>query len=347
MHALWVLLFACTADDVGEGDTVAPTVTTPPTLTLPSVDDVDWEGTFADALTLMLAVDPRVPWATHIDALALGQPGCPHFYAGPPDQQDVDVGDGGMSWSDRCDGTATSFGGYAWWDGELSITGDPSDAEGQVTYASRTLIADATVSTGDEVLLELDGELSDAVNLSLAPGYEHWTYTATVDATLSGTMAWGDGSSAPGGLRAGMYLYYSGGDVDALEARGNVYLPEHRLSGRFDSAAIDALFTGPLGAPPDTCELEPAGYISVRDSDAFWYDLVFQPRYGDDPTDTGGAEAPYGACDGCGTLYIRGVEQPQLEVCPDFSSLWNGDLAPPAAQDFILTLRDVAPSEEP
>lgn len=341
-------ILACTGGASGPAeDSAVGTHTTPPTLPLPDVDGVDWPKVYEGAMAALLSVDPREPWAAHRDSLSLAQAGCPDLYVGAPDPE-TEVGEGGLSWSDRCDGEQASFGGFVWWAAEVSVRGDPESAKGQSTEGSRRMVADGTVSLGDEVLLELDGELEDSLSLSIAPGYEHWSYASTVDATVGGSLGWAADGPTPGGYRAELYLYYSGGDVDALEARGNLFLPEARLSERFDSAAVDLAFTGSRGAPPDACTEEPVGFLSVRDEQAFWYDLVFLPRYEDDATDTGSyANDPYADCDGCGTLYIRGVEQPQLEVCPDLSYLWSGALAPPAAEDFVLTLRDLSDEETP
>ena len=63
-------------------------------------------------------------------------------------------------------------------------------------------------------------------------------------------------------------------------------------------------------------------------------------RNDDDVTDTGYPNDPYSACDGCGTLYVRGLEQPALEVCMSFDFLWQGLVQPPPVADFVFTLRE-------
>jgi hypothetical protein len=340
VSAALIVLLACGAAP-SEDSGPLETVTTAPTLPLPDIEGVPWDAVFTDALALAVSIDARAPWSAHEAALALGAPGCPDLYLGPPDDPLADAGDGGVSWSDACAAQSASFSGWAWWTAEVLVTGDASTPEGATTTASRSMSADAAATSGDALLLELDGTVDDALNRTVAPGYDHWTYTSTVDATLGGALGWGPDAAIPGGLRTDLYLFATGGDVDALEVRGNVYLPEHRLHDRFDSLAVDAAFTGARGAAADACTLEPAGTLSVRDADAFWYDVVFQPRYEDDAADTGGADpGGYGACDGCGTLYIRGVEQPQLVVCPDFDGLWSW-LTPPDPAEYVPAGRDV------
>ena len=79
----------------------------------------------------------------------------------------------------------------------------------------------------------------------------------------------------------------------------------------------------------------------MRDENAFWFDVVFQPRFDDDATDDPYDNFSYGPCDGCGTLYVRGLEQTDIEVCPDFSFLWSGALTHPEADDYALSMRDI------
>ena len=127
--------------------------------------------------------------------------------------------------------------------------------------------------------------------------------------------------------------------ADRLEARGNVYLFEGRIQDRFDSIVVDMELIGDLGRGPDDCVLEPRGYIGLRDTNAYWHDLVFLPRYEDDLTNNGFPNEPLSVCDGCGTLYIRGVKT--VDVCVDFSSVFSGGLIRPPIEDFVQSLHDL------
>ena len=110
--------------------------------------------------------------------------------------------------------------------------------------------------------------------------------------------------------------------------------------GHFDLAIV-ALGKEALASILTTMALsEPRGWIGLRTEDAYWFDIVLQPRFDDDPTADPYDNADYSPCDGCGTLYVRGLEQTDITVCPDLSFLWNGGLTHPAPTDFALSIRD-------
>ena len=104
---------------------------------------------------------------------------------------------------------------------------------------------------------------------------------------------------------------------------------------------MDLILTGETGAGPDDCTLEPKGWIGLRDENAYWYDLVFMPKDASDST--GYLDDEHSVCDGCGTLYLRGLETENYgQICPDFNDLWLGDTVElPAAEDFILTIQQL------
>lgn len=319
----------------------------PVELEIPELSDVDLPALYEEALERAIAVDLRTAWAAHVATVEAGTPGCPDFYAGTYDleSEEIDEDATGLAWYDQCTAGSLTYGGYAYWETAIAAAGDATADTGLAVDATRTLTADGTVSSDDEVWFEFDGTATDAVSVTTAPGYQHWTYSSSVVGTLTGTLPFDPATSdTVGGYRTDMVLDYAAGAGESLEARGNVYYFETRLAGRFDSIAMDLYFVGPDNAPPDTCTLEPQGWLSVRDGDAFWYDLVFEPRYDEDQTDENYSNDPYTSCDGCGTLYVRGVEQAGMTVCPDFSFLWSGVLAPPDPAEFSLSLRDL---EEP
>ena len=133
----------------------------------------------------------------------------------------------------------------------------------------------------------------------------------------------------------------SGGDSQVFEARGDMFWFEHRIQDRFDSVALDVYMVGELGATSDDCALEPKGWIGIRDENAFWYDLVFMPKDASDAT--GYLDDERSVCDGCGTLYLRGLEAEDYgQICPDFSAIWNQNtFTLPEAEDFLLTIQQV------
>lgn len=309
----------------------------PAELEIPELAGVDLAATYEQALDAALAIDVRAPWDAHLQSLGWARPGCPDLWVGLPsfvDERDP-AGAGGLSWGDHClTQDQRRFSGWSHWTDAAHAEGDASTPEGLSLSGERALRADAGVSEGEAVALTWRGEASDALSRVEGPGYTAWTYASLVQGALGGeALALGRG------YRADLYQRYTGGDTRTLELRGNVYWFEHRLAGRFDSVRADLAWAAPESIG-EGCAAEPQGYISVRDTDGYWFDLVFSPVGGLEPG-VDYPNAPYTACDGCGTLFVRGLEQPE-PVCPDFSGLWaEGRLAPPPIEDFVLSTRAV------
>jgi hypothetical protein len=312
----------------------------PVQLAVPDVSSLDLESTWTDALKLALTIDARSAWDAHKDGLELVTPGCPDLFYGTPDLDNDEIPDDvdGMAWADHCSTPgARTFAGYTFWQNAASVEGSVAALEGLTTTGNRNLYTNGLIAEGDAVISELDGTIGDSFLRIQTDSTERWTYNSRVDGTITGSASETHGTPA-GGLRADLVLSYTGGDTKTLDdARGNIYFFEHRIADRFDSIAMDLAHAAP-GNNANDCTEEPLGHISLRDENAFWYDLVFQPRYGTD--DSGYTNEPYTECDGCGMIYIRGLEQ-GIEVCPDFSFLWDGNtLTTPAVEDFLLSSRD-------
>ena len=315
-------------DNLGAGDPAAE-------LPLPDFDNLDLPSAYQSALEALVSVSLSRPWGGLRGAVDLSQAGCPDFYAGPPPGDELEDYEGGAAWMDSCvTGGALSYDGYAWWRTDLLAEGDINTPEGLVVDAQRTLIGQGTVTSADEELLTWTGEASDALSQveSYSPPYKAWSYSSTVDGSVGGDLAFAADDLTPSGWRADLYLAYAGGSTESLTIRGDAYFFEPVIEGNFDSVSASLDWTGPLSMGPTDCALEPVGTFSIRDQDAFWYDLVFLPE---SATDTG---VP-AACDGCGTLYVRGIDLG--EICVDLTTIWNGTLQPPALEDFVLSTRDV------
>lgn len=318
---------------------------------LPDVTGIDFPTAYQEAVQLSKRVTAGVPWQANILALDHRNDGCPDFYAGVPDDAAVDIDEDaeGQSWFDHCTTAAgTDIDGYAWWLGAAELEGDATKAEGATTRASRSLDAYATVADYSGTRVELKVEASDDLSRTDAPEYAYWTYSSEVSGTVTGSDVFGADPDLPGGWRSDLALYATGGDSQVYEPRGNLFFFGHKLQERFDSVEMDLAFGGAGSLGPDDCALEPRGWIGLRDENAYWYDVVFQPRYDEDVNDTGEPAAPYSECDGCGTIYLRGVEAVELgEVCLDFSFVWSDDpFTPPGVEEFVLTLRQLV-SEAP
>ncbi len=298
-----------------------------------------------DALRLALAVDLREVWPAHVETLELASTGCPNFFAGTPDLDNNEIPEeAGYAWSDLCTATGgRRYAGWSWWDNRISVQGDSDSNIGATAEGSRRIVADGLVALGEDIQLEFDGEASDSVLRVDATDYSSWSYSSLVDATMTGALI---DPIAPGGLRAELFTRATGGDADTLEMRGNVHLFDHLLRDRYDSMTVDLLWAAPGSTAPDVCADEPAGWIGVRDENAFWTELIFQPRYDDDVTDDPYDNDPFNRCDGCANVYIRGVLQ-DFTVCPDFSFLWDGGLSAPEANAYALDMRTLLAEQSP
>jgi hypothetical protein len=304
-------------------------------LPLPDVASLNLPAAYKAALDAMVGVGVSRPWEGLRGAVDLSQAGCPDFYAGPPPGDDLEDFEGGAAWMDSCvTGGALTYDGYAWWRTDLFAEGSTATPEGQVVEAQRQLIGQGTLTSADEGLFSWAGEGSDALSQveSMAPSYKAWSYSSSLKGSVSGQLAFAADDPTPSGWRADLYVAFSGGSTETLSLRGDAYFFEPVIEGTFDSVSANLDWTGPLSAGPTDCALEPIGTLSIRDQNAFWYDLVFLPE---SSTDTG---VP-AACDGCGTLYIRGLDQGEL--CVDLTHIWNGTLQPPQLEDFVLSTRDI------
>jgi hypothetical protein len=335
---LTMALLGCTSKADKTEETGYPGVNLP----APNIEGVDFPAAFTSALILTVQSDVKSSWTGHVATIEQRSSGCPDIYIGNPDVEnldDLDEDATGWSWTDYCTNQGgKTFSGWSYWENDLSIV---EITEGHtISEVQRSLRGDQMLAQNDSVFFEFDGMGSDALTHEEASGISSWVYSSQLNATVTGEYAFDSSSTTQGGYRAELELYASGGEVDLLDNRGNLYLFETRIQQRFDSVSLDISMKGPTGSGPDDCTAEPLGWIGIRDENAFWYDLVFQPRYDSDVGDTGYENEPYNACDGCGTLYIRGLEQPALEVCMDFSFLWNGTIQPPAVADYVFTMRE-------
>ena len=343
MYALIpIAMVACTSNNDGEtptGDTGSDPVEPFP---LPDdLDQIDWPTVFQDAVLQMVTVNTQSVWKGHLSTLDTRQVGCPDFWQGTFTSGTQTVGgEEGIAWNDDCE-TAGGlyYDGWLWWDSAVVEVGDPTTYDGRSSDANRTVEGDAIVGNNDGVRFEFDGTATDSFYNLEAYGYQRFTYSSTVEGTVTGRDVF-DGSLTPDGYRTDLFMYITGGDVDTFEARGNVYMFDAQLHERFDSIEVDMALVGPTAAAPGDCTLEPLGWIGVRDPEPFWYSVVFLPRFEEDVVGEPYVNEELSACDGCGQLYVEGVEIEGVEVCVDFSFLFDGTSFPlPDPDDYVLPLR--------
>jgi len=303
----------------------------------PDIETIDWQSVFQEAITTLKSVNTQAVWRGHLASLETRQAGCPDFWSGEFTVGTQTVGEAdGVAWYDDCrlqDGVF--YDGWLTWTADVLEEGDEKTYEGRTSDADRVIEGDAVVGDDDGVRLEFDGTARDSLYRLEAIGYERFVYSSLVEGTLTGRDVF-EGTTTPQGFRTDLLLNITGGDVDTFEARGNAYLFQPQLQERFDSIQVDMFMPGPSGAGLDDCTLEPVGWLGVRDPEAYWYDVVFLPRFREDL-----AERPYdnpelSECDGCGRLYIQGIEQEGVDVCIDFSFLFDGSFPLPDADEYVL-----------
>ena len=335
--ALLLVVVGCSDEE----PTVTDTGTTEAENAFPlpdDLDEIDWQLVFQDAIETLKTVNTQAVWRGHLASMETRQVGCPDFWSGEFTVGTQTVGEvDGIAWFDDCrmqDGTF--YDGWLGWTADIVEDGDATTFEGRTSEADRVIEGDALVGNDNGVRLEFDGTASDSFYRLEAYGFDRFVYSSLVDGTLTGRDAFDETAPTPEGFRTDLFLSITGGDVDTFEARGNAYFFTPQLQDRFDSIQVDMALDGPTGAAPDACTLEPVGWVGVRDPEAYWYDVVFLPRFREDL-----AEDPYdnevlSACDGCGRLYIQGIEQVGVDVCIDFSFLFDGTFPLPDADEYVL-----------
>ena len=287
------------------------------------------DAAWARALELHVGV----PWALQEATLDTRTAGCPDLYLGAPLDEDR-AEEGGQHWLDSCTPEgAPHYRGQLWWDTSLEATGSAEEAAGQQLSARRSLAGTASVAEeeadGSEVLrFSFDGAAEDQWTAITVGEQTRFTWTSQLAGSVGGSLV--DEGPAGGRFRTDTYRYVSGPDTPTLELRTETYLYEPVLAGAFDSFGAELSWAGEGAAGPEDCALEPRGWIGVRDPEAYWFDLRFLPLDGDiDPA----------ACDGCGELFVRGIEEVSLgQVCPTWS--WEG-LQPPDIREVRWTLRSL------
>ncbi|MEQ1505509.1 MAG: hypothetical protein ABMB14_24970 [Myxococcota bacterium] len=335
------LLLACNGKPEETGDTGTDGVLSQPDNDYPlppDISEIDFPAVFQEAVRLMATVTTQDPWRGHAASMDVRQLGCPDFWTGTYLDAGITVGhDDGVSWNDGCaTDDLIGFDGWVWWTFDVQESGDADSYDGRISDASRTIEGNGLVSDEDGVRFEFDGSANDTLYEVRANGYHRYVYSSSLNATVTGRDVFAADSPTPRGYRSDLYLYVQGGDVDNIQADGNVYLFEPTIAGRFDSIGVDMALQGPLGAAPDACTLEPLGWIGLRDADAYWYDVVFLPRSEENIIDVDYPNDPLSVCDGCGRLYVQGIDQ-GVDVCVDFSFLFD-EFGLPDADDYVLPM---------
>jgi hypothetical protein len=356
--AVLPLLVACTTEPP-DGSQIGAIRQPDPDPAPPSdLTDIDMRASIEAALALAGIVTTQSAFVGHLDTMAMGEVGCPDVWAGAPPENfvelELDEDATGLSWLAGCSTRAgVEFDGFAFWTSEID--------QGENT-ATRSLLADAEVRRGADVLWAFDGEASDTFDAGTG------MYSSSFAGTITGSM-----SGLGKGLRAGNNTESDNGGFIAewgtdgsLHFAGSVqsfdgFGPVDRRSGdepelegiagwkpnqpRFTSVRYDLTFG------PD-CAEEPLGFVGLRGNEGFWFDVFFLPIYAIDEDTADSNAFPFEnienqSCDGIGTLFSRNVNLGEIdaqdtswsrELAPDFDSARNG-LPTPDLESYIYSLR--------
>ncbi len=331
-----LLLLACTPEVVDTADTAPERGVD--LLPIPDMSGMDLAEATNQALSIALGVTAAQVWEGHNEALALGSAGCPDFYVGDPVEAEEE-GAEYLGWNDGCvSEQSVEFVGDARWTTEIQ----GSEAGGRTIEGERELRGDVLVRNGSETFYSFDGLATDSL-LSIVDeetDFSQWTTRSRVDGTLRGTLPL-SASIHPEGYRTDLAMELNGGTLKSATLTGNVYVFEPLIQGNFDSMVVDMTWAEPAALGPEECESEPRGWIGVRTPDATWFHLVFQPREEDVASGENYDNDPYSACDGCATLYVRGVPM-DASVCVDLSWLWSDPrFTAPDPSGYLPSLRDL------
>ncbi len=323
-----LLLLACATAPVDSGGLGPDDLGEPDVLSTPDLSDAELALLAQDALALAIQVTGHQPWLGASDALAPAEDGCPDVYSGDlPSYAATEPN--GWGWEDACSTSAgVRYEGYLWWLSEITVNGELGGSPPGRAIAQRFLTGEATVSEGLSLRYGFNGTQEESLDVEVGRESFKWTYGSDIDVVATGTDSFTEADPTPNGWRASGTLTTHGGDTQDISLAMEAWFFGPVLDDRLDALSVNIDWSKEDSG--DTCQLEPFGSMSVRLTDGTWLDLVFLDE-------SGSALSP--TCDGCATLYVRGLESGT--VCADMSFLWDGRLVPPSLDTFALSARDI------
>lgn len=301
--SLLLLLAACTPPKAG-GDQPATTDTgTPPAPYVvedpdPTTLDLDTDQA-AEAINTILATvltyEGSVVFDVYDEIMTYGDDEC------PPVQ--VDEGTGASLWDADCTSNkGATFSGFVsqirW-------------QHGNEIEAALRAESTVTLPTGAELIL--GGAVNTLVN----------TNTNTWSNSISGVVSY-DGPAATGTWlesNPDLLLTYSltlssANALQTADIDGSV----GSLQGTVSAVDLNSLVLAQTADFP--CPIEPSGWISLRDANGVWADVLFDVQADEEE----GYTVDEADCDGCGTLWFDGEDLGQ--VCVDTAPLFETPMPP-------------------
>lgn len=304
-----LLLIACQSN--AEKETAATAVPVPyiyegDDLPAASVSAADVEGAVAEGLSVAMSLMAPPVFPAYQAAMAGAENGCPNYY-------DYD---GNLYWYDNCTTNGgSSYSGYSFY----TTYEDVDDGAGSI-YNGESLSGVAQIETGRGYRFEAGGSAYYYTLDHSKQNDSDADYTMFVS-IVQGAFSY-DGAEAENTWLSEdlapditFYAYYVpdyDGRVVSLD--GSV----GGLSGSLPYVVFDNLTLFEQGL--STCTREPGGGLSVRGTDGYWYDVIF-----DGPVEFG-EQVDSSLCDGCGRLYFQGEEIG--EVCADVSTMLAWEQSP-------------------
>lgn len=323
-----LLLLGCEQPPADTGGPDPDGVTEPDSLDMPELTQEELEALVADGLALALSMNGQAPWLGLGSALERAEPGCPDVYAG--DLPSFTASEtGGWGWEDACTGAAGArFDGYLWWLSQITVNGVLGGSPPGRALARRVLTGEGAVSEGAEVRYVFEGNQDETLDMEVGREDVKWTYSGEFDVSTWGSDAFAETDPTPNGWRAAGSITTHGGDLWDFSLAMEAYFFGTVLDGRMDALSADLDWS--LDPEGEGCDAEPFGSLSLRLADGTWLDMAYLEAGGNSMSPD---------CDGCATLYVRGLEAGQ--VCPELGWIWDGRLAPPPLTDWVLSARDV------
>ena len=283
----------------------------------PTLGAADVADAIEAGLATLFGVNPGPVYDLFTEALAVGDAGgCPFVY------ETVDGYAAVTFWQDSCAASSGAmYEGYGYmYVYEDYPAGDDLLLGGWTILLSGEVVgADGGALEGSGVVADINGGNGYFDLYQRQLGGTFVIDGRTLDA--SGTD-WLNGSLQPNFDVTAIYVPEITPDtptgIDARQVAINGALSG--LAGAVETVAFEGVILTEE-AVGSACDLEPSGTVSVRAADGNWYDVVF-----DSPEEVGEPMLGDGLCDGCGTLWFRGL---QLDgVCVDFGALTDWDGAP-------------------